>query len=66
MEHFDELEIQLVTTARKIKFFNETMSKQLALGASKLSLRDSVRQRDEMEREFQQLSEQVRATQLVA
>ncbi len=66
MERFDELEIRLVVTARKIKVFNETMAKQMALGASRQSLRDSIRQRDEMEREFQQLSEQVRATQLVA
>ncbi|MCY7356323.1 MAG: hypothetical protein LH609_02435 [Rudanella sp.] len=66
MEDFDRLEIRLVTTARKIKVFNEAMAKQLALGVSKESLRESIKQRDEMEREFQWLSAQVRAAETVS
>ena len=66
MEVTDELEIRLVVTARKIRQFNEIMTKQRALGADETSLQASVSQRDELEREFQRLSAQVRASEVAA
>lgn len=65
MEVTNELEIRLVVTARKIRQFNETMAKQRALGADDNFLRASIQQRDELEREFQWLSTQVKATEAV-
>jgi hypothetical protein len=56
MEITNDLQIRLIVTARKIKLFNEAMAKQLVLGVQPELLQDSVRQRDEMEREFQWLS----------
>ena len=66
MEVTDELEIRLVVTARRIRQFNEIMTKQRALGADEAFLQVSVSQRDELEREFQWLSAQVRATKVAA
>lgn len=64
MEVTNELEIRLVVTARKIRQFNEIMAKQQALGADIALMQASVSQRDELEREFQWLSAQVRATEI--
>ena len=61
MEVTNEPEIRLIVTARKIRQFNEIMVEQRALGAGDVSLQTSVSQRDELEREFQWLSTQVRA-----
>ena len=61
MEVTNEPEIRLIVTARKIRQFNEIMVEQQALGAGDVSLQTSVSQRDELEREFQWLSTQVRA-----
>lgn len=66
MEVTNELEIRLVVTARKIRQFNEIIAKQQALGADDAFLQTSVSQRDELEREFQRLSAQVRATEIAA
>lgn len=66
MEVTNELEIRLVVTARKIRQFNEIMAKQRALGADDNFLQTSINQRDDLEREFQWLSAQVRATEVAA
>lgn len=61
MEIVNELEIRMIVTSRKIRRFNEIMVKQRALGAHDAFLQSSIEQRDELEREFQTLSAQVRA-----
>lgn len=65
MEVTNELEIRLVVTARKIRQFNEHIAKLKELGALE-NIPESERVRDELEREFQWLSAQVRATEVVA
>ncbi|GAB3644014.1 hypothetical protein [Spirosoma arcticum] len=64
MEVINELEIRLVVTAWKIRQFNEILTKQRVLGADDTFLQASINQRDELEREFQRLSAQVRAAEL--
>lgn len=60
-----DLENRLLVTARKIRQFNEHISKLRELGALS-NIHPAEQVRDELERDFQQLSEQIRATQLVA
>ncbi|TAE31119.1 MAG: hypothetical protein EAZ91_09075 [Cytophagales bacterium] len=60
-----ELENRLLVTARKIRQFNEHIAKLRELGAP-ANIPPAEQVRDQLEREFQQLSEQVRATQLTA
>lgn len=66
MEITNELEIRVLVTARKIRMFNESMAQQKALGVTDEMLQSSIVMRDELEREFQRLSEQLRAATVAA
>ena len=65
MEISNELEIRLLVTARKIRQFNEHIEKLKKLNAH-ANIPASEQMRDELEREFQRLSEQIRMAVLVA
>jgi hypothetical protein len=65
MEVSNKLEIRLLVIARKIRQFNEHIEKLKKLQAH-ANIPASVQMRDELEREFLQLSEQIRAAVLVA
>ena len=65
MEITDNLEVRLIVTARKIKMCNEHIA-QLKQYNALSNIPETERVRDEMEREFQWLSEQVRAGETVA
>ena len=65
MEITDNLEVRLIVTARKIRMCNEHIA-QLKQYNALSNIPETERVRDQMELEFQQLSDQVRATQLVA
>ncbi len=65
MEISNELEIRLLVTARKIRQFNEHIEKLKKLQAY-TNIPASEQMRDELEREFQMLSEQVRTAVLAA
>lgn len=57
------LEVRLIVTARKIRQFNEHIAKLKEMGALG-NISESERVRDELDREFQWLSAQVRATEV--
>lgn len=59
MEISNELEIRLLVTARKIRQFNEHIEQLKKLEAH-TNIPASEQMRDELEREFQWLSNQVR------
>ena len=60
-----DLEVRMIVTARKIRQFNEHIAKLKSVGVLE-NIVESERVRDELEREFQWLSAQVRATKVVA
>lgn len=60
-----DLEVRMIVTARKIRQFNEHIAKLKEMGAIG-NVSESERVRDELEREFQRLSAQVRATEIAA
>lgn len=65
MEVTDELEVRLVVTARKLRQFNEHIATLRKLNALE-NITESERVRGELEREFQWISAQVRATEVAA
>ena len=65
MEITDNLEIRLVVTARKIRMFNESIARLRELDAL-ANIPESERVRDDLEREFQWLSAQIRAVEIAA
>ena len=65
MEISNALEIKMIVTARKIRQFNEHIAQLKELGAPG-NIPESERVRDDLEREFQWLSAQVRATEIAA
>jgi hypothetical protein len=64
MEINNELEIRLLVTGRKIRQLNEHIAMLKKMDAP-ANIPASEQQRDELEQEFQWLSEQVRATAFV-
>ncbi|MEZ0486887.1 hypothetical protein [Fibrella aquatica] len=52
-------EVKLVVTARKIRQFKEIIAQQRALGAADELLEPSLDTQRKLEKEFQQLSDQV-------
>jgi hypothetical protein len=65
MEITDNLEIRLLVTARKIRMFNESIA-QLKAWGSLTNIPESEQMRDELQQEFDWLSEQVRTAVSVA
>ena len=59
------LEVRLIVTARKIRHFNEHIATLRKLNALE-NIVESERVRDDLEREFQWLSTQIRATEIAA
>jgi len=65
MEITNDLEVRLIVTARKIKMCNEHIA-QLKQYNALSNIPETERVRAELEREFQWLSEQVRAVETIS